>query len=614
MSALTHSLTTLWSRFRWEILVYLVLVALSCISNLTHPGWANALAPLQTLGLFWITFRILLSEAGFRTNGGWRTRPFNSQSIHLAQVLLILAVVVPPVLVRVFTLHHLFHPTFHQWTGPLKSSFVAAAIPWLLFVFCVKNFEFLLLRHLEGRARRAAWSVMIIILVPTFLFQAVAVSPFRSGSKGGTGQYPEKLSPGIQLQLPDATEFIGMWYESIMDREVPQARLLARFPLGGARPDRPPGFQILSLESSISDLRSRITLDLISLDPALLTRLEHAVPVIAYPDGSYGAAMTYQITTRTLDGISADLPRMIYEFEFTSPISLPENRNADPATLAPIELLFFTEDLNLPRIPIPLDNPRSGEDPILPPLTIPSPPTGESFQLAIRQLIDSLSAQYYDLPKIPSGSLPAEAITPILAYHPWSDHAWKIVIQPFLLKHATESHKAILLQRLAQDPRLADLFIKKGWSADALPILRQRAKDRLPLGVDALNLLARQSDSTLSFDIAALAIRLDRGVGSVAATIRQNHAFDWPAFVAAGWKIRKYGNYEREGWLYAHWSAELGDPTAFRRLAEEAASGKKWELEQLAGLIVGKHEDLIDYLRKNIDRMKFDPVTRKWGL
>ncbi|RYD29875.1 MAG: hypothetical protein EOP87_17570 [Verrucomicrobiaceae bacterium] len=202
----------------------------------------------------------------------------------------------------------------------------------------------------------------------------------------------------------------------------------------------------------------------------------------------------------------------------------------------------------------------------------------------------------------------------VLGYHPWPDRAWKHLISPFLQQQAGEADKPVLLKRLALDPRLTQLFIDKGWTHDALPVLRELARKRLPLDATALTLLAGENDPALNADLAALVVRLDKGADALARFYRQNPAFDWRAFVAAGWKSRKYGDYRREGWLYAFWAAELGDATAFRRLAEKAAVRKEWEGEQLAALVEGSHKDLVGYLRQNIDRMEFDAGKKQWSL
>ncbi|RYD48486.1 MAG: hypothetical protein EOP85_03440 [Verrucomicrobiaceae bacterium] len=200
----------------------------------------------------------------------------------------------------------------------------------------------------------------------------------------------------------------------------------------------------------------------------------------------------------------------------------------------------------------------------------------------------------------------------VLGYHPWPDAAWKNVIDPFLRQQAIEEDKPALLKRLARDPRLIQLFMDMGWAEDALPVLRQRARDRLPLDAASLALLAGAQDPGLNSDLAALVIRLDKGVEAVAAEYRGNPAFDWRSFASEGWKSRRYGDYQKEGWLYAGWAAEQGDPTAFRRLAERAALNKKWERDRLTALVPEGREDLIGYLRENIDRMEFDAGKKQW--
>jgi hypothetical protein len=208
-------------------------------------------------------------------------------------------------------------------------------------------------------------------------------------------------------------------------------------------------------------------------------------------------------------------------------------------------------------------------------------------------------------------ALPPEAIDPILAYHPWPDSAWQEMIRPFLIRHAAAAHKPMLLERLATDARLGSVFIEKGWPADAIPVLRRRAIERLPLDAESLKLLAEQNDPSLTPHLAALAIPL-WGIEKIAPALRECAGFDWPSFVALGWKRHKYLNYDRQGWHYAGWAAELGDASAMRRLAEEAGTGKKWEKQRLAGLVDSEGEDLSALLQENLDRMTFDAATQKW--
>lgn len=611
MSALILSLSTLWSRFRWEILGYLVLVGLSCISNSSESRWAGGVASLRALGLYWITFRILLSEAGFSTQGGWRARPFSWNAIFISQVLLLFVILLPGWIAKAVTIHHLFHPTGRQWSFLLESIRSTGVVPWLVFMLALKGFEFLIRFQTQERARKVIWAIMIIVLVPAFLMPAAK----NDGVGRSYSRYPENLSQGILRLLPDATDLVGRWYDSDnMDSEFPQARLRARFPLAGPRSNLFSGLRVISQDSTVVGFRSKVTLDLVAIHSSDLQWLGQAVPVLAYSDGTYATALSSQISTEGFGGIASELRRAVYEIEFGSPLMLPENRHASPAEFLAKEVLFFVEDGDAPLMPAaPEFARRDGESG---PIHLRSLPDTVPLDLAVRQVIDSFS-NHDNIPDSEvffSGKLPRKAMATVLAYRPWSDLAWDKVIRPFLRQQATEADKPALLERLALDPRLVPLFIEKGWSADALPVLRTRAAQRLPLDAASLMLITGESDSALNADLAALAIRLDRGVGEVAVELRKNPAFDWPAFVSAGWKSRKYGSYDREGWLYARWCAELGDFSAFRRLAEKAAVGKKWEDEQLSALVDGDHQNLIGYLRENIDRMKYDPATKKWGM
>ena len=96
---------------------------------------------------------------------------------------------------------------------------------------------------------------------------------------------------------------------------------------------------------------------------------------------------------------------------------------------------------------------------------------------------------------------------------------------------------------------------------------------------------------------------------------RGNPGFDWKAFVDEGWHRRKY-SFRRTGPIdpFNFWAAQEGDFSAFRYTAERAAQGMLPESGQIKGLVAGEQQDPIGYLRENIDRMKYDPVTRKWGL
>lgn len=617
MSAFRHSLVTLSIRLRWELLAFGLLVLAACAAPFTGlgPQVMISLAGLETLLLFWITLRILLAEDGFKTSGGWQCRPVPPASLFGSQVALLALVILLPLILHALVIHRLFQPSPEQWQAFLRGSLFKTLLGWLVFAVALKLFSLLILRPLEGVARKAAWSVLVIVLVPVLL-TALPDRLYRNpNGRGGSGEAPKQLAQSIQQLLPDTTEFIGEWNDS-GPKEVPQARLLIRLPLPARSTSAGPGLMLESSSARLEGKRFAVQLSLQALDLSIIGRISNnPVAVVRYSNGMYGTCLRHRVSQTA--SAAPFLPTHAYRFEgsFVTPFSLPEHRTAAPDDFRPVEILFFGIDEKLPLLPGSLD--RLPADPAAPapPLSIPPPSRQPEFDVAVRELIDSVSSRA-GIPPSALGlakQLPPEAMDPILAYRPWAESAWDTVIRTFLLRHATDAHKPALLDRLALDPQITSLIIEKGWSRDAAEVLRQRAKERLPLDVTSLKLLAVQNDPDLAPDLAALAHRLDRGIGGLAPALRESAGFDWPGFVREGWKQRKYGEYEREGWLYAVWAAELGDPSALRRLAERTADGQKWEREQLARLIPAAPADLLSFLRQNLARLTHDPATRTWN-
>jgi hypothetical protein len=616
MSPLLHTFTNLRRRFRWENLAFAGIVVTCCVAPFTGiaPRKLVALAGLESLLVFWLTLRVLLADDGFKTSGGWQARPLTRGHLFGAQLLLLACLLLPPLLLHGLVIRQLFAPSPDQWQAFLRAGLLKNFLTWITFVAGLKLFSTLLLRPLEGVARKAAWSVLVIALIPVFLTALPAGLQGQPGGSGGSGEAPGPLAESIQRLLPDATEFLGEWNDP-QPAEVPEARLLLTVPLDTSRRPAAPGLQVERASARYQATRVEVTLSLQSLDSRVTGPIRRdPVAILRFSNGMYSTCLRHRARESPSGMPFLATLGLSFQGTFVSPLALPENHAARADDFTPVELLFFVPDDSRPPRVTSLDRRRSDRAAPAPPPGIPPPSSGADFDLAVRQLIDSVSARDgHPLAALKlAKQLPPEAIDPILAYHPWDENAWKIVIHPFLVRHATASDKPALLERLALDPRITPFFIESGWAADADPVLRQRAKERLPLDLASLKLLVEQNDPDLAPDLAALAHRLDRGVGDLAPALRASAGFDWPGFVREGWKQRKYGDYEREGWLYAVWAAELGDPSALRRLAEEAAAGKKWEREQLARLIPAAPADLIPYLRGNLAQLAHDPATRTW--
>lgn len=213
--------------------------------------------------------------------------------------------------------------------------------------------------------------------------------------------------------------------------------------------------------------------------------------------------------------------------------------------------------------------------------------------------------------------LGASDMKEILSHEPWSDQAWKLFVKPYLLEYATEADKAALQERLRDDPRIGEIFIPKDWKADAMPLLRDFAKDRLPMGLVSVTALLEEKDPALGADLGSLLMRLEEGdeVAQLEPLLKEYPGLNWEDFVRRGWKFRKY-SLRRQGPLYPFdlWAARLGDATAFRMVGEQAAREEDGYEERLRSLVAGEHADIIAYIRENLAKMKFDAASGKWGL
>lgn len=619
MKPFPHSLQILGLRYRWEVLGFVAIVILSGIAPSTPlaPGWIGTFAILETLGLFWLTLRVLLADDGFKTHGGWQARPVRPGQLLAAQLIFLALIIALPLTMHAFLIHSRYQPTPEQWTQFLSGGLRRAAFAWLAFAVSIKLFAFLILRQLEGRARVAAWSVLVIVLVPTTL----AILPNNvlasRGGNGGSGDPPTRLSASIQHQLTHVTEFIGEWSQPAPPT-VPQAKRFLTVPLDGSPQSVVPGLRITQTRASSKAPHTKVQVSFEALDTgAFATLREIDDPILLYANGMAATCLNHMHYNYSAGSSYLPIHGLKLHATFFSPAALPEYQNVDASSFEPTHLLFFVEDPAAPELPAPLDQKSADHYAPAPPVVIPLP-DHDDFDLAIRQLVDSLAGPDEGEVEhlITAEQLPPAAINSVLAYRPWPDRAWHELIFPFLKENVTEKDKPILLERLALDPRLTELFIEKGWAADAIPVLRRRAGKGLDLDAPSLRLLAEQADLDLGGTLARLAIRLPKGIDTLAPSLREATDFDWPAFVTNGWRTRKYGvsSYANEGWFYALWAAELGDRSALQHLAEEAAAGKTWEREQLAKLIPTAPAELIPFLRENLQRLRYEASDSSWRL
>ena len=177
-----------------------------------------------------------------------------------------------------------------------------------------------------------------------------------------------------------------------------------------------------------------------------------------------------------------------------------------------------------------------------------------------------------------------------------------------------------MLAALEFDLRIGEIMIARGWEEQAIPELKQHLIDGHLLPMPCMIALARLGDPALGphfqREFPRYSDMSNSNLGVLGELVRAHPACDWSKLVAAGWKNRKYGlvsdgageNY------FALWAAEQGDTNALRRLAEYAAGensiSRVWAQRMIAPLLVDRlpaDADLVNWLRENIDRLKYSP-------
>lgn len=615
------------NRFRVEIgLFWLVSLATSiALATGAEPVVRLCLARLELVGLAWVSIRLLLAEEGFKVSGGWKSRPISGAAVFATPVLLLLVTILMPLGVRALLLQRMLGLDATGWDLLVRGSWLPQFTRWLIFACGVKLFGLLILRGLEGKAKAAAWGALSLALLPLASFSWHSVRfETRNYSRGGSQGGPQQLAQGIQLQLSDATDFIGSWNDRVSgSQELPQARLLLRVPLQSGATVR--NGRLLEARAAVEGVRVRARIRLLLVDARQLDRLVLSCAIIRYADGTYATANEHLLSKNPGSGALFSAGEFGFAGSFISPLSLPEFEGDLSRLLAGAELLFFDGDLSKP--PLVADSWRLFHREIekavpFEPSSLPAGSDAATLKAVMQILVDAFNSERggwtdFEGRDRLARQLPKEALPFLLKSGPWSDHAWGKMVCPFLVKHAGDADRPALLARLESDPRLGEVFVAKGWAADAMPLLRRHAKERLPMPASCIGLLAKEQDASMATDLAALTLMLRSDIGTLEPLLRQHPGFDWPAFVAAGWKRWKYDfRVQGDGELgrFAVWAAQEGDLTAFQHLGEFAARGNGWYAKQLGTLVAGQHGDLIGYLRENLGRFRFDPATHQWGL
>jgi hypothetical protein len=401
--------------------------------------------------------------------------------------------------------------------------------------------------------------------------------------ESGSPRHPGELSPGIRRALPDAVDFIGAWYDPRFREELSEAKILLR--ISACSPVRPAGLKLRCFDAWQQGARIAVRIRAVDLDPKRPDAVRRGVPVLRFADGTYATCTQARMVRLRGSRWFAGATDWECTATFVSPLSLPEFAGDPEGLLEGLEILWFAED---------------GAKPVFTPAEI-----GESLwnqqekeEEALFQSIDAI-----------------ECFKQI----PWTPRAWRDGVLPFLLRNLEESDLPLLLEYLPADPRLTEVIARKGWFAQALPVLRQQAAGRFPTGAVGFSLLAAELDASWNDDLMALALGSRSGLELWEKALRGKPGFDWDAYAREAWRRRKTQinwletDSAGEFWLVALWAAQAGDESAFRHTVEHAARGKAWELGQLEHLIEDSGGAPLERIRAaGMDSFRYDPEARRW--
>ncbi|WP_367872532.1 hypothetical protein [Luteolibacter sp. Populi] len=631
MKSFLHAFRLTFRRFRWEILGYWILsIAVVAIAATNPPpleymrsgsrGIVPDYSKLEILAACWLILRLVLSEPVFLTQGGWGTRPLGRTAVWAAPFAVLALALLPSLLARLVAIAALTKPDIRVWGDLFLNNLLVAMLVPALAAVLVRSIGGALWGKDPGPARKAACGILALLALTAWLHPLTARYLYqgrRGMSWSGAGTYSYGiLLPALREELPAGVKFhdtgSAYWRLESGMKTTPQRELLRLAPVEGAvARGKGVALRILRVEPRGDRLEMDIA---VTLAQGNLRNPKPPTLLLHFPGNHYSFRQRGGLgqTTYRLEAFP------VFELRCDGSYEAPEEHPDWEWLLPQLEIVAFGNDYSRPPFFHDPSKEEVQEERNRDPKPEELPPLPPGIAGEVTEVFNGLD---YDRDwnkrepmKAKGETIPYEGMPHVLARHPWSDTAWNLFVKSFLLKHAAESDKPALLERMTTEPRLGEIFIAKGWKTEAMPLLRGFCQARLPLDAVSLGALIEEKDPALAADIAALVARLPGDLSSFEPRLREYPGFDWAGFVSQGWRLRKYA-YRREVQTppFDRWAARQGDAIALQFVAEKAARGESGYEDSLRGLIAGQPQDAIGYARTNLGKMKFDAGTRTWS-
>jgi hypothetical protein len=442
---------------------------------------------------------------------------------------------------------------------------------------------------------------------------------------------------GVRALLPENALLLGSWrsYDTA-DSYLPM-RELVRIPLREARIGIEPGVEAMIKQPEIAgpELGFEVRLRCRDRETALKYQKTHCI--VHYRNGAYadlngGGRGNSLISPVTL----LPLRDLVIKGTAINPDIIPWRDAGKDAGTENAELILYTRDEGVPPIVLKPDpcqrSIREGDPLKLPAIfrkygkrgsqegtfdlytVVPDEP-GTSAEDQIRGCLLLAGAYGEWDPRIldTAMALGRAAIPPLLARPVWSDTAWEKIVRPLLEAHVNSDDRAALLERLKTESRLSAVFLSKGWAADAMPVLRAKAADGLPLDVDSLKILAGSKEPGLAADLKRCALISHAASDELDALLKDFPGFDWPGYALESWRLQRFRPLPIETIRQsAARAAREGDVSAFRHMAELAVQEERGYEGILRTLVAGEPQEVVAQVKANFAVMRFDSASRTW--
>ena len=602
--SLTRLLGWLWRRHRWEVVLVWVSswlgswVALH--GRVDEQSWSpvwmgvrtDAFVWMEVAAVVWLTGRVALSQQGFGTFGGWRTRPLRAWRLWLSEVLFLVIVCLPALLIRLRCVLEMLAPDQDGWARLWSGNWGGLLIYHGALFVLFKCFGHLGNRMPGITRQQAAWLLLLTVVVGAlFSHQSVLKGTMHLGRSGGSSGSARVMVPA-GLKAMD----YGRW---LVDGHAAGGGLpsddpsVVRLPLRKGATADGGGCRIRVLEAGRIGVEAIVRIDVVAMEELANRRQVANALMIRYGNGYFGAAT--RVSQRKAVGAMPFLPMVRYlsVARLHSPLALPENEQGWDELMDGAELYVAVRPSSGPgvalfdgRWDLQGGNPLAKQVADILDDARRRAPRNRAFARAKDQLFQMVGAA---------------GVESILERGPWESDLWETVVLPYLVAFANERHRPRMLEVFEVNTQMGAAFPRKGWTEEAMPLLRRHLKDGRKLEPESLLALIALGEEDMGPMLENQLLRLDGEVDAVAEALQTHPGVDWDGVKREGWKRAKLGSSPHH--VRVKWGAELGDKEALRQMLVKAIDGNAWERDILREWF--DREDAVERLRDGWDQVTF---------